>query len=126
MKTKPIETIVGKLMGRNALYLDDVKQLLAPPSLIFRGALSAPQCSNYQGTERFPAYEAVFEGCQYYDCTGLDYYKREKYLSSSFDLVVESDLVNLLKLSAHYNHYVFATYDFVYEVVAKSFVLDLK
>jgi hypothetical protein len=31
-----------------------------------------------------------------------------------------------LRLSAHYNHYVFATYDFVYEVVAKNFALNLK
>lgn len=126
MKTEPIETVVGKLTGRNALYLDEVRQTFAPPSLIFKGSLSAPRCSNYQGEERFPAYEALFEDCQYYDCTSLDAYKREKHLSSSFDIVIDSELLNSLKLSAHYNHYVLATYDFVYEIVAKNFALNLK
>ena len=126
MKTESIETVVGKLRGRNALYLDEVRQTFAPSSLIFTGSLSAPQCSNYQGLERFPAYEALLEDYQYYACTSLDAYKHEKHLSSSFDLVTDSELINSLKLPVNYNHYVLATYDFVYEIVAKNFALSLK
>lgn len=125
MKTQAIETVVGILQGRNALYLDEAKQTFSPPLIAFKGVLSAPRCSNYQGAERFPIYEASFADCRYFTCVEIDRYKNEKYLTSSFDLVLNSDLLESLKLSGSHQHYIFATYDFIYEIVATNFTLTV-
>lgn len=117
MHTQAIETPVGILKSRNALYLDEVKHYFQPPTLLFKGALN----STYSIDKSFPAYTIEFVQPIFFNCLELDRYKREKYLSSSFDLVVDSELCKDLLAEHTHNHYVLATYDYVYEIVATNY-----
>lgn len=126
MKTQAIETVVGILYGRNAIYLDEVHQRFDPPTpLFFKGALSTSCCQEYKGTSKFIDYSLLFENTKFFSCCELDYYKHEKSLSSSFDTVQDSNLLQMFSFGSEYKHYVLATYDLVYEIVAKKFTLSV-
>ncbi len=126
MKTQPIDTSLGRLHGRNAIYLDEFRHIFTPSvDVFFKGALSTSCCKGYKGTADFVAYELLFEGVQFYSCCELELYKKEPFLSSSFDLVLSSHLLQDLNLGNDYQHYIVATYDFVYEIAAKMFKMKI-
>ena len=133
---KAIETEVGIISGRDAVFLDKVEILSDKYGMIFTGELNGVLCSGNETGDRYIPYKISFDDCVYHSCHELDLYSGERDLISSFDLVIKSDLLNGIfdkqgigKFSndskEKYNHYVLATYDFVYEVVARDFKIEI-
>jgi len=117
-----IETTVGFIKGRNAIHLDKVVQ--EENILIFHGEFSAPLCSNYSGKGRWLGYEFKFSEVRIYKCWELDLYPDEKKIISSFD-VVKPCMWNSDLDESKLNYYVLSTYDYIYEIIAKDYVLAL-
>jgi hypothetical protein len=125
MKRTPIETPVGKISGRSAIHLDGVAQTVGPCNLRLTGELSSLCCSEYTGEARWIGYEANFKIVLAYQCCELEVYKTEGDIESSFDLVPLSDWAESLGTSKSYSHFVLATYDHVYEILACDFQFTL-
>ncbi|ELU8150386.1 hypothetical protein SD224_002318 [Listeria monocytogenes] len=77
----------------------------------------------------------VFNGLIFYSSTELDTYEKSKWSSSwlqsqsNFEIIEQSDLINeRVKLRSDYNiqdfkHYRISTYDYIIDVIAKSYQL---
>ncbi len=50
---EPIETEVGIIFGRDAIYLDDIKFNLFPHKATFFGELNGHLCSNLKNTSKW-------------------------------------------------------------------------
>lgn len=124
MEMKAIETELGIISGRNAIYLDHLNTGLYPLTLELSGAISRNLCSIQNRPERFIKYTLTFHTVVIYICCELDNFLQSRYLKSSLNEVQDSELVNQRNLAATHRHYIVATYDHVLEVVAKSY--DLK
>jgi hypothetical protein len=112
------------LSGRNAIYLDETEVSLFPNEIKFRGEINSSRCSNITSTEKFIKYELTFKSIVKYECCLLDYYNDEKLLKSSFDEVLNSEMVKMNSLEVH-KHYIFATYDQIFEILATGYELIL-
>ncbi len=120
----PILTEVGELRGRDAIYLDRLTQTSAPSSLRLDGQLNARLCTRYVGTRLWLPYELTFLDVVAFTCCALDRYSEELLIDSSLDTVPESLWTNRLRAQGC-THYVAATYDLVYEIVARHHELKL-
>ena len=123
-KNEPILTALGKLDGRNAIYLDDVRQSFSLNKLTFIGELNGKLCSNNVSGYRWYSYELTFDLIQAYDCRELELCKWNT--DSSFDEIIDSELIAELKLGEKgYRHYILSTYDYVYRIICKGFELKI-
>ena len=123
-KNVPVLTILGVLNGRNAIYLDDVKQSFSPNQLLFIGEINGKLCSNNASEYRWYSYEVCFNLIQAYDCRELEVCKWKT--ESSFDEIIDSELIAELKLAPKdYKHYILSTYDYVYSIVSRGFELQI-
>jgi hypothetical protein len=133
---KAIETVVGIISGRDAIFLDKVEILSGKYGMTFTGELNGVLCSENKASDKWIPYKISFDDCIYHSCHELDLYSNERDLISSFDLVLKSDLLNSIfdkqdigKFSngskENYNHYVLATYDYIYEIVARDFKIEI-
>lgn len=119
--TKSIITEIGIIEGRDAILLDGVLQCNA--EVLLEGRINAALCSRPTNNARWVPYRISFIGVKAFDC-------REVEISdwrnpSSFCEIVDSEWLGRLGLRAPCRHYVFATYDYVYEVAAKEYRLSL-
>ena len=136
----PINTEVGIISGRDAIFLDEQKLVQGDScGMIFVGELNGDLCSNNATGKEWIPYKLSFEYPIYYFCCELDLYDhlyRAKLpkKSSSFDIVTKSDLLtnlteNTIDFSSRYegnfSHFVLATYDYIYEIVARDFTLEI-
>jgi len=120
----PIVTTLGVINGRNAIYLDDIKQSFSPNQLLFIGEINGKLCSNNTSGHRWYSYEVCFNLIQAYDCRELEICKLNT--ESSFDEIMHSELIAELKLAGKgYKHYILSTYDYVYSIVSKGFELKI-
>jgi len=128
-----IETSVGIISGRDAIYLDKLEILPIRFGMVFTGELNGDLCSqNDTGKEWIP-YRILFDCEIYHSSCEIDlYFSKERDLVSSFDIIAESDLLNdiydMEKSCGHsntYSHYVLATYNCVFEIIAGDFKFEL-
>lgn len=119
---EPIFTELGRIDGRNGIYLDEMKQEMN--KLRFIGDLNGKLCSENVLGFRWYSYEMIFSYVQAYECQELEICKLK--VQSSFDEVKDSDLVKELKLeNKEYKHFILSTYDYVYSIIAKEFELRI-
>jgi hypothetical protein len=126
----PVITDVGEISGRDAIFLDKVN-VINESTFELTGEFNAALCSNLQNDDR--KYSLTFKGVHLFKMTELDFCEIEYH--SSFDLVENSDQVSKMvhadktnhigKIDPSYKHYIFTTYDTVFEVVCKEFALKL-
>lgn len=121
-KATPIETEHGEIHGRDGIYLDMLIQSFSPSSLQFRGDISRHQCTNTKIKKNWIGYILTFQDVEAFDCKALDIYS-ENRITSSFDELFESQWLIDLKLEG-FHHYILATYDYVYEIAARGYVLN--
>lgn len=108
-------------MGRDAVYLDRMFHDIDSAYLLFEGQLK----SSVSSSKHFTTYKLRFLQPIHFNCTELDRYKNEKYLSSSFDLVLESELLKTIRYNNNnYQHFILATYDFVYEIICIGYEME--
>ncbi|TYQ14641.1 UNVERIFIED_CONTAM: hypothetical protein Cloal_1000 [Acetivibrio alkalicellulosi] len=123
-KNKPVITNLGKIDGRNGIYLDDVKQTFSPNKLFFNGEIDGKLCSNNAEGYRWYSYELYFSLVQAYNCMELELCKLK--VESSFDEIIDSELITKFNLDGKsYKHYILSTYDYVYSIISKEFNLKI-
>lgn len=127
---KPIETKLGIISGRDAIYLDEQKMIEEPYGMIFTGEINGNLCSNNTSNMEWLSYRLSFDCPIYFSCHELDLYD-ESALNSSFDILVKSDLLASIinkdhrgKFKDDFKHFVLATYDYVYEIIARDFMFE--
>ncbi|RRJ90617.1 hypothetical protein EG240_07930 [Paenimyroides tangerinum] len=130
MENKAIKTKeVGFINGRDAIYLDEFKQTFnKTQNCVFKGVLN-PKLVEKTCNKSHISYVCQFEQVIYYEVHNLDLYN-ENILCSSFDIVENSNLLVRLKkysskVTKEHKHYVFATYDYVYDIIATNYKLEI-
>lgn len=116
----PVQTELGLLVGRDCIHLNEMRHGQQPSVVTFSGSLNSHLCDGYRGDRDFLPFELVFEHVFALEGFELDRYPRQRRLKSSFDRVPDSDWQ---KLAPGVRHFVVATYDFIYEIAAKQYVL---
>ncbi len=118
---KNIETSWGVLRKRNSIYLDSVYHEVDNANLNFKGQISNTNLSQAIGEQEWIDYECIFNIVLAYKCIEIDSYFNIE-VKSSFDEVEDSEWISELELSNdEFHHYVFSTYDYIYEIIAKGF-----
>jgi len=128
----PIITPVGKIWGRDAIFLDEVK-IINEVTFEIIGEFVGKLCENLKD-DTYQKYHITFNSVHLFKMIELDYDEIE--YESSFDLVKNSEQIlkmiktdkemSIGKIDKSYNHYVFRTYDSVFEIIGTGFQLNLK
>lgn len=122
MKNQPIQTSVGILEGRDAIYLERIDHDYARRRVAFVGEINANLASMYQGAAKWLRYQITFKGVDAMCMTELDCYEHELDLASSFDRVLVPRLKSRVKPC---EQFVFATYDHVFELMASGYEIEI-
>jgi hypothetical protein len=134
MEYKAIKTEeVGYINGRDAVFLDEFKQIFNDTqNCIFKGTFNTKKIESEMRENDYLQYILSFKNVVYYQCCELDTYINEVKLDSSFDMIDNSNLIKDLKngrqsskVKKEHKHYVFATYDYVYDIIATDYNLEI-
>jgi len=117
-----IETLLGIVRGRDAIYLDSFEYELHSVVKL-AGGINGKLASN--PIEKFVKYSLSFTSVLAFKVVELDSWDYQS--ESSFDKVVDSDWRKTLggKITPEHKHYLIQTYDDVIEVVATKFSLKI-
>ena len=126
----PIETMVGQIKGRDAIFLDDLKFDFAKNSLTLIGQLNGNLCSRNETGQQYIDYSLTFTGILGLQMIALDF---SLYAGqSSFDLVKNSQWLTHMreydsasKVTTQHQLYLLMTYDDVFEIVSASYSLKI-
>jgi len=128
MKNTAIETKeVGKISGRDAIFLDLLQQDLG--KLSFIGEFNSSLISKNKFDCKFIPYKLIFEDVIYFECCELDFSVCN--YESSFDVVENSELLlrfkkhDTNKITENHKHFVLQTYDYVYNILAVDYKLEI-
>jgi hypothetical protein len=116
-----VDTAVGRLSGRDCIYLDEISFADAHANtLVLKGELNGNLCSNAAVGSTF-SYVATFDGVMALEMLELDSWRRSG--ESSFDEVQDSDWVSKLggKVTSEHRQFQLQTYDLVFNIVCSGF-----
>ena len=131
----PISTEIGTLFGRDAIYLDSVSLSDKSNTLELAGEFNCPLASKPPPPPvKWQAYRIQFCGVLALRVTELDTWESTqggRWPKTSFDEVTESAWLAQLrspmsKVTPGHRHFIFQTYDDVFEVICTSYRLDMK
>jgi hypothetical protein len=129
MEIESIITNVGIINGRDAIYLNLAEH--KNNTLIFYGEINSELLDIKNiGNDDFIKYILKFDDVIFYKCYELDFYNSTQ-LKSSFDNIKNSKLIEELKLkntekiTNKHKHYRLATYDYIYEIIASAYTLNI-
>ncbi len=121
---------IGKIYGRDAIYLDRMEfETVEKITLI--GKFNGELCTESSIDEDI-GYKITFNNVIDFSCIELDFYNEYGRYSASFEYYLHSKKIREFrkkdsnKCTAKHKHYVFYTYDRVFEIIAKSFDFRLK
>lgn len=133
MKEKliPVITKAGKICGRDAIFLDKIN-FINECTIEFIGYLNGSLCSNFKNRS-FYDYKIVFNGIFWFKMLEIDF--ADFNYESSFDQVENSNLMEKLlikdknesigKINNDFKHFIFWTYDSVFEIIGKGYDFEL-
>jgi len=126
----PVVTEIGTLRGRDAIYLDSVVISDGQNTLTLCGEFNCSLASKPPDAE-WQAYQVRFSEVLALQMCELDTWESlqdRRWPETSFDEVVDSPWLARMrgKVSKMHRHYVFQTYDQVFEVICTSYELELK
>ncbi|MCE5170832.1 hypothetical protein LQV63_16130 [Paenibacillus profundus] len=131
MKTyKPVETELGFISGRDAIYVYDIHYDYNRRTVTLQGEFNGLLCSDIS-SEEFIAYEMIFEDVYVFKSIELDVclelMDTEEVTYCSIGEYTESDLLETIKKArnVHLKHYVIQTYDDVFVIACKHLKLTL-
>lgn len=127
----PVTTSVGKIYGRDAIHLDSMS-MQNNSNFQLQGAFCKGLCENLTG-EGFQDYTIVFYNVSWMQMIELEYCDWRKSVSSFDELLHTAQLHTILdkqrhlhgKLNKAVKHYIFSTYDLVFEIICQRFELTL-
>lgn len=130
---EPIETQVGIISGRDAFYLDNIhfeyigKQ---GTTIRFEGSINGNLCSHNEKNLEWLKYTLVFPHVLVFQMVELDF--SDFSGMASFVQVIDSDWIaecrafdTASKVSYEHNHYIFETYDDVFDIVSRGYELNI-
>jgi len=127
----PVTTSVGKIWGRDAIYLDETR-IVNESTIELIGDFNGSLCEHLADGS-FHKYQITFQSVMWFQMIELDYDDME--YRSSFDEVKNSRQLEAMlardraagigKIDINYHHFVFRTYDIVFQFVGRSFELFL-
>ncbi len=127
---EPIETDVGIISGRDAIFLNEIKFDYSKQSVGFYGKLNSHLCSKSVDKNEWIKYSLTFVGILSFQMVELDF--ADFRGKSSFDLVLNSKLLKNFekydsanKVKSEHKHYFLQTYDDIFEIICLSFELKL-
>jgi hypothetical protein len=120
----PIETALGRLNGRDCIYLDGFAFEDRMGTLVLDGCINGNLCTT-QHPGRMVPYTLRFCGVLAVKMVELD--SCDWDFESSFDEVRDSEWIRLLggKVTAAQRHFFFQTYDYVFDVVCESYEFEV-
>ncbi|MFK7970229.1 MAG: hypothetical protein AB8F95_07675 [Bacteroidia bacterium] len=128
---QPTITEVGKIWGRDAIYLDRVN-MINESTFEISGSFNGSLCENLNSGD-FKSFDISFNAVHLFKMIELDFDETE--YQSAFDEVLHSEQINHLialdqarsigKIDTSYRHFVFRTYDTVFEIICKGFELKM-
>jgi hypothetical protein len=126
----PIITEIGTLRGRDAVYLDSVAISDHQNTLTLCGEFNCSLASK-PPRAKWQAYRVRFSGLLALQMIELDTWEslqEGRWTETSFDEVVDSSWLARMhgKASNKHRHFVFQTYDHVFEMICTSYELELK
>ena len=128
-KATAVNTCLGVLMGRDCIYLDQVKRDDLD-NLTFTGDINGHLVSQHTNEKDWFSYTLTFRRALAYFACELDTYENlvgtEHLEGSSFDLIENSSWLKSLPVrkdfdKSVYRHYRLFTYDVVYNIIAVSY-----
>lgn len=130
MKEPVIIKELGKVWGRDSIYLDKI-EFEGTHSVKLTGDFNGSLCENVKGSS-WVSYELTFSGLLEFRIVELDFFSHSDY-TSSFERVKDSERIKEFsnssqnfKLKESHEHFIFHTYDDVIEVLASGFEIQLK
>ena len=128
---EPIETVAGVILGRDAIFLDDVHFDYQKNIVELRGELNSHLCSKYRDDEdSFIGYSLTFSGVLAFAMTELDF--KDHLGVSSFDRVVNAKWLDEMRRKDHsakvklnLEHFLVFTYDDVFDIACESYELKI-
>ncbi|KAF6566910.1 hypothetical protein G9G63_05835 [Paenibacillus sp. EKM202P] len=122
---KAIQTPLGELHGRDAVYLDQVHMNYAKKELVLKGEINGGVAS--EAVDDFVPYELIFTGIYYFNTIELDValdMPEQKYTQgSSFDELTDTPLLATIASARGKNlkHFLLKTYDDVLEIACRDY-----
>jgi hypothetical protein len=120
----PIETALGRLDGRDCIYLDRFAFEDGTGTLVLQGSINGDLCGNLQ-PGRFLPYTLQFRGVLAIKMVELD--SCDWDFESSFDEVRDSEWIRSLhgKATGAQRHFIVQTYDYVFDVVCEGYDFEV-
>ena len=121
---QPVETPLGILKGRDAIFLDKLEVDIQQGTLTIKGGFNGHLAS--KPIDKEVGYTLTFSDVLAFKVIELDSWSFNA--ASSFDEVVNSEWRAQLggKVDQSHRHYIIQTYDDVIDVVCRKFTLAIK
>ena len=121
----PIETALGRLDGRDCIYLDHFTFEDGTSTLVLDGSINGNLCATRQ-PGRFVPYSLRFRGVLAVKMVELD--SCDWSSESSFDEVHDSEWIRSLggKVTTARRHFFVQTYDFVFDVACEGYEFEVQ
>jgi hypothetical protein len=127
---EPIDTVLGIIKGRDAIFLDDVIFDYGNNQIELRGEFNSNLCSNSKEVDAYIGYSLTFAGLLGITMIELDL--NNDFGKSSFARVINSVWINEMRLRDHsakvkpnLEHYFVASYDDVFNIACETFELKI-
>lgn len=120
----PVETVLGYLRGRDAIYLRHIRFEYRTTLLILEGFINSRLCSQKQSEMEYE-YKLQFINVLAMKLIEIDSWQFVN--QSSFDEVIHSDWIRQLggKVTDEHRHFIVQTYDDVFEVICENFAFEI-
>jgi hypothetical protein len=130
MENEPIMTELGILRVRDIIYLDSMEH--KNNEIIFYGEINSELLKiKNKPKGNWIKYKLCFINILYYECCELDFYGKHKCIKSSFDIINNSELIEILKqrnnekLNKNYKHFILSTYDYTHEIISTEYKFEI-
>lgn len=126
---KAVQTSIGELYGRDAVYLDHVHMNYPKKELVLKGEINGSLA--LEAVDDFVPYELIFTEVYYFNMIELDVAlhmsEREYTQGSSFDELIDTPLLATIASARGKNlkHYMLKTYDDILEIACRDYKMTI-
>ena len=132
MKETIILKELGKIYGRDAVYLDEIN-FTEPKKIVLKGEFNSSLCEKKITKNKFIPFFLTFKQVLHFSMTEVDFVKYDGSNVGNISKVKDSPKIKEFskrieahKLTNNHIHYVIETYDYVVEIIAISFDLEIE
>lgn len=125
MNSNAIETLIGIIKGRDAIFVDDFRHVYN--TIEITGEINGELCSRRPNKAEWYKYFLKFINVKVFKCENIDYYQWDKWNTvSSFDVISNSEWIEEYRFDNEiFQQYILETYDNVYFIICESYSFDV-